>query len=111
MEMRPVIGALDVDPPHALDALPLFVLIQVMGAACCPTRGLQQGVVGASAILRLVEQNIQRLFIYASFGELHLDAQNRQRLGEVRHTLLAGVNFSPALTFSLPLHALGMAVL
>ena len=63
VEVGPVVRALDVDPPHALDPLPfpLLVLVQVVGAPGRPTRGLQECVVRSPAILGLVQQNVQGL--------------------------------------------------
>lgn len=74
VEVGPVVWALDVDPPHSLDPLPfpLLVLIQVMRASSCPTRGLQEGIVRSSAILGLIQQDIQGLLINAGFREFNL---------------------------------------
>jgi hypothetical protein len=74
VEVGPVIWALDMDPPHALDPLPLplLVLVQVMRTSSCPARGLQEGIVRSSAILGLVQQDIQGLLINAGFRELNL---------------------------------------
>lgn len=74
VEVGPVIWALDMDPPHALDPLPLslLILVQVMRASSCPACGLQEGIVRSSAILGLVQQDIQGLLINAGFGELNL---------------------------------------
>lgn len=75
VEVGPVIRALDMDPPHTLDPFALFILIQVVGAACGTTSSLQKCIVGASAILSLIQQNIQGFLINAGLRELHLCSQ------------------------------------
>lgn len=74
VEVGPVIWTLDVDPPHSFNPLPFsfLVLVQVMGASSCPTCGLEKCIVRSSAILGLVQQNVQGLLINAGFGELNL---------------------------------------
>lgn len=74
VEVGPVIWALDMDPPHSLDplSLSLLVLVQVMRASSCPARGLQECIVRSSAVLGLIQQDIQGLLINAGFGELNL---------------------------------------
>lgn len=80
VEVGPVVGALDVDPPHALDPLPLplLILVQVVGAPSCPTCGLQERVVRSPAILGLVQQNVQGLLVDPGFRELHLRPHKAQ---------------------------------
>lgn len=74
VQVGPVIGSLDVNPPDPLDPLPLSILIflGVVGTPCCSARGFQQCVVGPSAVLGLIEQNIQCLLVDPGFGELNL---------------------------------------
>lgn len=67
-----VIRALDVDPPHSFNALSLFVLVDVVGTPCGAPCGLQQCIVRSTAILRLIEQDVEGLFIDASLWELNL---------------------------------------
>lgn len=73
VEVGPVIWTLDVDPPHSFNPLPFsfLVLVQVMGASSCSTCGLEECIVRSSAILGLVQQNVQGLLINAGFGELN----------------------------------------
>lgn len=80
VQVGPVVWALDVDPPHTLDPLPLplFVLIQVVRAARCPAGGLQERIVRSSAVLGLVQQNIEGLLINPGLWELHLHSHNTQ---------------------------------
>lgn len=72
MQVGPVIGAFDVDPPHTLDALPLLVLLQVVGASCSPSCGFQEGIVRPSPVLGFVQKNVQGLLVNSGFWELHL---------------------------------------
>lgn len=72
VQVGPVIRALDVDPPHALDALPLLVLLQVVGAPCSPSCGFQEGIVRPPPILGFVQKNVQGLLVNSGFWELHL---------------------------------------
>lgn len=74
VEVGPVVGALDVDPPNSLYPLPFpfLVLVQVMGASSRPACGLQECIVRSSAVLGLIQQNVQGLLIDAGFGELNL---------------------------------------
>lgn len=78
VEVGPVVGALDVDPPNSLYPLPfpLLVLVQVMGASSRPACGLQECIVRSSAVLGLIQQNVQGLLIDAGFGELNLCPPN-----------------------------------
>lgn len=80
VEVGPVVRALDVDAPHALDTLPLpfLVLVQVVGAPGRPTCGLQECIVRSPAILGLVQQNVQGLLIDSGFRELHLRPHKAQ---------------------------------
>lgn len=74
VQVGPVVGSLDVDPPDPLDPLPLSLLIfvGVVGTPGCSARGFQQCVVGSSAVLGFIEQNIQCLLVDPGFGELNL---------------------------------------
>lgn len=72
MVVSAVIRALDVDPPHSFNALSLFVFIDVVGTPCGTPCGLQQCIVRSTAILRLIEQDVEGLFIDASLWELNL---------------------------------------
>lgn len=72
MVVSSVIGPLDMDPPHSFNALPLFILVNVVGTTCSTPCGLQKCIVWSAAILRLIEQDIEGLFIDASFWELNL---------------------------------------
>lgn len=100
MQVGPVIGALDVDPPHALDALALLVLLQVVGAPCSSSRGFQEGIVRPPPILGFVQQNVQGLLVNSGFWELHLAGR------EERRSLAAGTGLprfgflEPAVTIS-----------
>lgn len=78
VEVGPVIRALDVDPPHTLDPLSLLVFIQVVRATSCPTCGFQERVVRSSAVLGLVQQNIEGLLINPGLWELHLHSHKTQ---------------------------------
>lgn len=84
VQVGPVIGALDVDPPHALDALPLLVLLQVVGAPCSPSRGFQEGIVRPPPILGFVQKNVQGLLINSGLWELHLAAKE-EKVTHCRH--------------------------
>lgn len=79
VQMSAVIGALDVDPADPLDALTLLVLLQVVGAPGCPPGGLQQRIVGTSAVLGFVEQDVQGLFVDSGFWEFNLEMPNGGR--------------------------------
>lgn len=72
MVVSAVIRALDMDPPHSFNALPLFVLVHVVGTTCSAPCGFQQRIVRSAAILRLIQQDVKGLFIDASLWELNL---------------------------------------
>ena len=83
VEVGAVVRPLDVNPPHTPDPLPLslLVFIQVVGASRRPACGLQKCVVRSSAVLGLVQQNIEGLLINPGLWELYLHSHRTQGRG------------------------------
>lgn len=65
-----VVGPLDVDLTHPVNALLVFV--QMVRADGGNPRGLQQSVVGTPPVLGLVQQDVEGLLVDSRLRELHL---------------------------------------
>lgn len=70
--MRAIIRSLDVDSAHSLHTFTLLILIQVVRASRSAPCRLQQCIVRPTAVLTLVQQDVQCLLIDPCLGELHL---------------------------------------
>ena len=53
--MGAVVGSFDVNPTHSFNSVSLLILVQMTTSACGTSCGLQQSVVWAAAIMRLVQ--------------------------------------------------------
>lgn len=73
-----VVRSFDVNSANSLDALPLLVLIEMVRSTCGAPCGLQEGIVWASAIVGLVQQDVEGLLINSGFWELYLPEEREQ---------------------------------
>ncbi len=67
-----VVGAFDMNPTNSLNSFSLLILVQMMRSSRSAPCGLQQGIVWTPAIMGLIQEDVEGLFIDSSLGELHL---------------------------------------
>lgn len=77
MVVSAVVGSFDVNPANALDTLPLLILIEMMRSTCGAPCSLQESIVWTSAIVGLIQQDVEGLLINSGFGELHLPEESK----------------------------------
>lgn len=67
-----IVRPLYVDATNSLDAFPFLVLIQMVGSPCSAPCCLQKGIVRASPVLGLIQEDVESLLVDPGLRELNL---------------------------------------